>query len=109
MLSKGDRRMLAEIERHLQEDPALRRTFERQPRVLTRGWRAWRAMSGIRRVWWALLMTSLLLWAAMAVLPVPGAALESAALAAVIGTGLRFTSTRVEHRAGSGSMPDGRP
>jgi hypothetical protein len=109
MLSKSDRRMFAEIERHLQEDPTLRRTFERRPRTFPRGRRAWCAMSGTRRVWWALLVTSLVVWGAMVVLHGPGAALESAAVGAVIGIGLRFTSTRVEHRAASGSMPDGRP
>jgi hypothetical protein len=106
MLSDHDRRTLAEIERYLQADPALHRTFARSPRALGR---SLRAASGIRRLWCALLLTSLILMVAMAALHVSGAAFESAALAVVIGTALRSGSKRAEHRAGRGSVPDRRP
>jgi hypothetical protein len=65
-------------------------------------------MSAIRRVWCALLTTSLVLMVATAALHVPGAAFECAVVALVIGTGLRSSSKGVEHRAGSGSVPDRR-
>jgi Protein of unknown function (DUF3040) len=113
MLSDHDRRTLAEIERHLQEDPALHRSFERSPRALCHGLRGfgrrWRGLSRTRRTWCALLLVSLVLMVATAALGTSGAAFECAVLAVVIGTGLRSTSRGVEHRAGTGSVPDRRP
>jgi Protein of unknown function (DUF3040) len=88
MLSDHDRRTLAGIERHLQEDPALRRTFGRSPQAFER---SWRTTSAIRHVWFVLLATSLVLTVGMAALRVSGAALECAVLAVVIGMALRST------------------
>jgi hypothetical protein len=105
MLSDHDRRTLAEIERHLQEDPALRRTLGRsreQPGAAG-------ATSGVRRVWYALLAMSLVLTVGMVALDVAGAAFESAAVAVVVGMALRFTAKKSEPRAGRGSGPDRRP
>jgi Protein of unknown function (DUF3040) len=96
MLSDHDLRTLAEIERHLQDDSGLRRALGRNARPA----------SWIRRVWFTLLLVSLVLMVGMAALGASGAALECAALAVVIGTGLQSTSKGVEHRAGRGSVPD---
>jgi len=113
MLSDRDRRTLAEIERHLQEDSALHHAFERKPRAFRRGLREfvrrWRTLSWTRRGWWALLLVSLVLMVGVAALGISGAAFECAVLAVVIGTGLRTTSRGVEHRTGTGPVSDRRP
>jgi hypothetical protein len=99
MLSDHDRRTLAEIERHLEGDPALCRAFGRYARRPSR----------IRRTWYALVIVSLLLMVGLAALGATGAALECALLAAAIGVGLRLTAKAVELGAGSGPVPDRRP
>jgi Protein of unknown function (DUF3040) len=111
VLSDHDRRTLEEIERHLQDDPALLRTFDRRLPA-GRGSRAcrrwWRATSGIRRVWFVLLAVALVLTVATAALHASGAAVESALVAVVIGIALRSTATTVGPGAGRGPMPDRR-
>jgi Protein of unknown function (DUF3040) len=99
MLSGDDCRTLAEIERRLQEDPVLRRAFGAGARATSR----------LRRLWQAFLLTALVLTVGMVALHVTGAAFESAALALIIGTGLRRTSDRAGPRAGRGSAADRRP
>lgn len=97
MLSEDDRRRLADIERHLQDDSGLRHAFGRIPRPAP-----W-----IRRVWFTLLVVSLVLMVAMAALGVVGATAECATLGVVIGIGLRSTAGS-EHRVARGSVPDRR-
>ena len=97
VLSEDDRRRLADIERHLQDDSGLRHAFGRIPRPV----------SWIRRVWFTLLVVSLMLMVAMAALGVVGATAECATLGVVIGTGLRSTAGS-GHRAARGSVPDRR-
>jgi len=98
MLSEEDRRRLADIERHLQDDSGLCHAFGRIPRPV----------SWIRRVWFALLLVSLVLMVAMALLGAVGAVVECATLGVVIWIGLRSTAGSDEHRAGRGSVPDRR-
>jgi hypothetical protein len=72
MLSNDDCRTLVEIERHLQEDRALRRAFGRVGAE---------SVLWARRVWLALLLTSLVLMVATAALGATTGTLESAGLA----------------------------
>lgn len=88
MLSERDRRTLADIERHLQDDPGLYQAFRRRTRQ----------MSGVRRTWWVLLLVALALVLGLAALGVEGPAVECAALAAVIGVGLRLTQQKPDSR-----------
>jgi hypothetical protein len=90
--------MLAEIERHLEEDRALRRAFGR----IVAGRALW-----ARRGWSALLLTCLVLMVGMAALGARTAAVESAALAAVAGVALRLASPRTADLRGR--LPDCRP
>jgi Protein of unknown function (DUF3040) len=96
VLSDKDSRTFAEIERHLQEDPALRRAF---------GGATARSLRWIRRGSFALLVTSLVLVVDMVVLHLLGAAVESAALAATAGLVIRRTSARAGDRARRGCVP----
>ena len=82
MLSDDDRRALAEIERQLHDDRALRRSFRHAGA---------RPVSWTRRIWWAVLLTSLVLMLGLAALDVASATLECAGLAAVAWTALRLT------------------
>ena len=97
MLSDHDRRALAEIERYLEEDRRLCRSF--------RG-AAVRPGSRIRRFWWAVLVVSLVLTLGLAVLDVLDAALESAVVAAVAWTALRLTRPTPEGCVGRGAVPN---
>ena len=90
MLSERDRRTLADIERHLQDDTGLHQAFRRRTRQ----------MSGVRRTWWVLLLVALALVLGLAALGVEGPAVECAALAAVIGVGLRLTQQTTDSRVG---------
>jgi len=90
VLSERDRRTLADIERHLQDDPGLYQAFRRRTRQA----------SGVRRTWWVLLLVALALVLGLAALGVEGPAVECAALAAVIGVGLRLTQQTTDSRVG---------
>jgi len=100
VLSDEDRRVLEEIERHLQGDPGLRGTFSR-PAV--------RAVPWARRTWWTVLVVSLTLMLGMAAMDVVGAALESAALVVVAGVALRCTRSSAGDRTARGRARDRRP
>jgi Protein of unknown function (DUF3040) len=100
MLNNDDCRTLAEIERHLQEDRALRRAFGHVG-AESRVW--------ARRGWLGLLLTSVVLMVAMAALGATTATVESAGLAAVAGAVLKFTSPRAGRRAYHGQVPGRRP
>jgi Protein of unknown function (DUF3040) len=99
MLSDDDRGALADIERHLQQDPSLRRSF---------GGVAARSASWIRRGWLTVLLTSLVLTVGMALLGVANAALESAALGAVAWTMLSRIPSKPAGRIDGGPIPDRR-
>jgi Protein of unknown function (DUF3040) len=93
VLSDHDRRVLADIERHLQDDAGMHRAVGR---------RAARPTSRIRRTWFALLLVALVLMVGTAALGVSGAAVECGALAAVIAVGLRLDVRRSDRRRREG-------
>jgi hypothetical protein len=103
MLSDHDRRTLAEIERHLQDDSGLYRAFERRAQAASRT-----RASRTRRAWFAILLVSLVLMVGVAALGASGAAVECAALAATIGAGLRFVAEKPDRRIGRGQIPNRR-
>jgi hypothetical protein len=90
MLSEDERRILAEIERHLGEDRVLHRAAGA----------VGRPVSWARRAWLALLWVSLVLMVGMAALQVAAAVAESAALVLVAEVGLRRTVGEPDDRAG---------
>jgi DUF3040 family protein len=96
MLSDHDRRLLAEIERHLEDDAGMCRAFGRT---------AARSTSTIRRIWLTLLLVSLVLMIGTAALGVSGAAVECGALATMIAVGLRLGMRKPDHRTGRGRIP----
>lgn len=98
MLSDHDRRTLAEIERHLRDDPGLCRTFRRPRRTVCR------AHPG----WFTLLLVSLVLMVGLTALGERYAALECAALAVAIGLGLRSTAAKRDRSRASGRASHGR-
>jgi len=99
MLSRHDRRVLAEIEEHLQEDPALRRPLGSSGAGQTR----W-----VRRTWFAVLLASSVLTLGMIALGSRSSAIESACLVAVAVLVLRFTSSRTGHPGRGGRESSGR-
>jgi Protein of unknown function (DUF3040) len=96
MLSDHDRRLLAEIERHLQDDAGMCRAFGRT---------AARSTSRSRRTWFTLLLVSLVLMVGTAALGASGAAVECGALATMIAVGLRLAVRKPRHRTGRGRVP----
>ena len=99
MLSDHDRRTLAEIERHLQDDQVVCRAFRRTARSVSR----------VRRTWMTLLVVSLVLMVGTAALGMRGAVVECGALAAVIAVGLWLAAGKSDRRASRGRVSDRDP